>query len=237
MQEFHWDVSVIGWCLISKEELYKYLASTPRFFFAPSKFAKCLNQNQQLDGCYLVSLFWDVWSRLILKNMFHLLECLGKTMEFVAARWRFQLVGFPTKILTSRWRWPKSRMERWVSFHCGKWDLKTKMVGEMWMFHFKSFSIINHPFWGTPIFGNTHVLEKGWKRKGQDIFFLYAVLQNESSFLNENARHFPFICTCLLPEVWQLLMCHINCSCLPVVGFLHIFFLWSFCMAISANPT
>ena len=23
--------------------------------------------------------------------------------------------------------------------------------------HFLGFSIINHPFWGTPIFGNTHI--------------------------------------------------------------------------------
>ena len=27
--------------------------------------------------------------------------------------------------------------------------------------HFIGFSTINHPFWGTPIFGNTHILQDG----------------------------------------------------------------------------
>ena len=29
------------------------------------------------------------------------------------------------------------------------------------------FSLINHPFWGTPIFGNTHILKtmEGWRKK------------------------------------------------------------------------
>ena len=30
-------------------------------------------------------------------------------------------------------------------------------VGYPQIIHFNEFSIINHPFWGTPIFGNTHI--------------------------------------------------------------------------------
>ena len=37
------------------------------------------------------------------------------------------------------------------------------------------FSIINHPFWGTPIFGNTHV-----KKKGRRDVFLFRTVESES---------------------------------------------------------
>ena len=39
------------------------------------------------------------------------------------------------------------------------------------------FFIINHPFWGAPIFGNTHIcVSESWRRcllKGVDQFFAY----------------------------------------------------------------
>jgi len=41
------------------------------------------------------------------------------------------------------------------------------------------FSIINHPFWGTPIFGNTHGNLKGWRGVKNHDFFCYNPPEDE----------------------------------------------------------
>ena len=123
-------------------------------------------------------------SRLILKNMFHLLECLGKTMEFVAQR-LFQLVGWiPHQNLDlqvtvakvedgkmgviSLWKMRLKDKDGCIDVDVSKNSGKTPQI-----IHFnRVFHDFHHPFWGTPIFGNTHVLEKGRVKT----FFLNAVL-------------------------------------------------------------
>ena len=44
---------------------------------------------------------------------------------------------------------------------------------------FRGFSIINHPFWGTPIFGNTHIREFKQVRVQDEFPPLIAYLCNE----------------------------------------------------------
>ena len=47
------------------------------------------------------------------------------------------------------------------------------------------FSIINHPFWGTPILGNTHMSEEN-----MFLFFSYAKLDGRLLSVTFNARAF-----------------------------------------------
>ena len=40
------------------------------------------------------------------------------------------------------------------------------------------FSIINHPFWGTPIFGNTHLETQGWNHQISRCHIFYDIFMS-----------------------------------------------------------
>jgi len=67
------------------------------------------------------------------------------------------------------------------------------------------FSIINHPFWGTPIFGNTHTLEAPQKRDRKvscfSAVFHHLVPTNHQNSWNKRKRH-----TCKPPSLIIMLL-------------------------------
>ena len=71
-------------------------------------------------------------------------EDLGCDVFFRVCATLDLLVGWLEKVI--KWMFPKI-------MGTPKSSISIDLIG---------FSIINHPFWGTPIFGNTQILSKKW---------------------------------------------------------------------------
>ena len=70
--------------------------------------------------------------------------------------WLFSPLSYPPWKLTNvPWPWMFWKM---IHFFFEIWMLPKIVVPPNHPFNRAGFSIINHPFWGTPIFGNTHML-------------------------------------------------------------------------------
>ena len=78
---------------------------------------------------------------------------------------------------------------KYLECRCGRWEGDTQAISINYMGISKNsgtpkssilvgYSIINHPFWGTPIFGNTHIDSK----------FVLAVFSEETSGCRHRAR-------------------------------------------------
>ena len=74
------------------------------------------------------------------------------------------------------------------------------------------FSIINHPFWGTPSFGNAHIGPKVWAPKASQISF------NKLSYFTSLNLDFPWNKGISLPESY-LLGCEVAIIWLEAIGF------------------
>ena len=75
-------------------------------------------------------------------------------------------------------------------------SVKQTIEFEMWVFpkivgfplkssSLRRFSIINHPFWGTPIFGNTNIFDKSVQKGSLEGFFF--VCELGSCFASRNS--------------------------------------------------
>ena len=113
---------------------------------------------------FILSYFSELWFiRVFIRELFVWFNCYWTTRGQLRRNqpvgwfsWKFQKSDVPLGSSTGRgWINEKSTPKSHLKYclHMGV----SKNRGNPQIIHFNDFSIINHPFWGTPIFGNTHI--------------------------------------------------------------------------------